>query len=91
MKRHSFISSVALGVAIAAIILAAIIAISWSKISNKQLIDTKWKFNKAIIEGVGEVYITSWNDYDESDMIQVTTDDGTTYLTHSSNVILISE
>jgi len=91
MKRHSFISSVALGVAIAAIILAAIIAISWSKISNKQLIDTKWKFNKAIIEGVGEVTITSWNDYDESDMIQVTTDDGTTYLTHSSNVILISE
>ena len=34
--------------------------------------------------------VTSWKDFDSSDMVQVVID-GKTYLTHSSNVILISE
>ena len=58
---------------------------------NKQIIDVNYSFNKAIIENVGEVDIKSWNDYENSDMIQVTTTDGIVYLTHSSNVILKSE
>lgn len=52
---------------------------------NKQIIDT---FRYADIEGIGTVEVSSWNDYDASDMIQITTKDGTTYLTHSNNVIL---
>lgn len=58
---------------------------------NKQLIDLDYKFNYAIIflpdGSTIEGKVSSWNDYKESDMIQVKID-GVTYLTHSSNVIL---
>lgn len=60
---------------------------------NKQIIDTKWKFDKAIIT-VGnttlEVEVQSWRDYDDTS-IQITTVDGKTYLTDLKNVLLISE
>lgn len=56
---------------------------------NKQIIDLDYSFNKAIIEGVGEINIKSWRDYDNSDMVQVTSKDGKVYLTHSNNVILV--
>lgn len=55
---------------------------------DMQVIDTTWTFKYADIEGVGTVEVQSWCDYENSDMIQVTAKDGTTYLTHSSNVIL---
>lgn len=58
---------------------------------NKQLIDLNYKFDKAYIEGIGEINIKSWNDYENSDMVQVIANDGTVYLTHSSNVILVSD
>ena len=58
---------------------------------NKQILDLDYKFNYAIIflpdGSTIEGKVTSWNDYEESDMIQVKID-GITYLTHSSNVIL---
>lgn len=58
---------------------------------NKQIVDLDYKFNYAIIflpdgEKI-EGKVSSWNDYDESDMLQVKID-GITYLTHSSNIIL---
>lgn len=61
---------------------------------NRQIIDRTWTFERAIIflpdgEKI-EGPITSWNDYGSSDMIQVRIGDKT-YLTHSSNVIMISE
>ena len=58
---------------------------------NRQIIDLNYSFNKAVIEGVGEIEIKSWTDYENSDMIQITGIDGTVYLTHSSNVILKSK
>lgn len=58
---------------------------------NKQILDLDYKFNYAIIflpdGSTIEGKVTSWNDYEESDMIQVKIDE-ITYLTHSSNVIL---
>ena len=58
---------------------------------NKQILDLDYKFNYAIIflpdGSTIEGKVTSWNDYEESDMIQVKID-GITYLTHSSNIIL---
>lgn len=58
---------------------------------NKQILDLDYKFNYAIIflpDGNRiEGKVSSWNDYEASDMIQVKID-GVTYLTHSSNVIL---
>jgi hypothetical protein len=61
---------------------------------NKTIVDTTYTFDKAIIN-LGEEYITinvkSWTDYQDGDQIQVTADDGTTYLVHSSNITLIKE
>lgn len=61
---------------------------------NKQLFDATWSFERAIIflpdgEKI-EGKITTWDDFEGSDMVQVVID-GKTYLTHSSNVIMISE
>jgi uncharacterized lipoprotein NlpE involved in copper resistance len=61
---------------------------------NRQLIDTNYSFNKVVISLNDDVTIKgeveSWRDFDDGDMIQVTVN-GKTYLTHSSNVILIHE
>lgn len=61
---------------------------------NRSMFDTTWTFERAIIflpdgEKI-EGTISSWTDYESSDMIQVTIN-GETYLTHSTNVILISD
>lgn len=61
---------------------------------NKQLVDLTWSYERAIIflpngEKI-EGKISSWDDFEGSDMIHVKIN-GKTYLTHSSNVILISE
>lgn len=61
---------------------------------NEQIIDTAWRYDWAIVQlGNGELLegqITSWKDFNESDMIQFTIN-GITYLTHSSNVILCTK
>jgi hypothetical protein len=61
---------------------------------NAQIFDTTYHFDRAIIflpngEQI-EGKVESWANYANSDMTQVKID-GKTYLTHSSNVILISE
>ena len=58
---------------------------------NEQIIDTNYTFKRAYIEGVGEIEVSTWRDYDDSDQIQITGKDGVTYLTHSSKVNLFSE
>lgn len=61
---------------------------------NKQIFDTTYTFDKAIISlPNGEVIegkIDSWTDYEDGDQIQVKIND-ITYLVHSSNVVLIKE
>lgn len=61
---------------------------------NRRLIDTKNRFDRAIIglpngESV-EGKISSWLDFSDSDVVQITIN-GKTYLTHYSNVVLIEE
>ena len=73
-------------------ILAFILVLSLSSCGyNKQLIDLNYNFNYAIIflpDGDRiEGKVSTWNDYEQSDMIQVKIN-GIMYLTHSSNVIL---
>lgn len=58
---------------------------------NQQIIDLNYSFKYATIDGIGKIEISSWRDYENSDMMQVTSKDGTVYLTHSSNVILQSK
>lgn len=60
---------------------------------NRQLIDTSWNFDKAIIilgEERLEVEVDSWKDYDDT-TIQIKTKDGKVYLTDVKNVLLIKE
>lgn len=70
-------------------VLASIVCISGC---NKQIIDTTYEFNKAIIiigDETKEVEISSWTDYSNGDQIQIKATDGTIYLGHSSNILLI--
>ena len=55
---------------------------------NRTLVDTTWAYKYADINGIGTVDVSSWTDFENSDMIQVKACDGTVYLTHSANVIL---
>lgn len=59
---------------------------------NKQLVDTTWSYERAIVElpngDIIEGKVSSWNDY-EGDQIQVKID-GKQYLVHSSDIVLIS-
>lgn len=61
---------------------------------NKQMIDTTYKFDRAIIElrngTIVEGKVQSWTDFEDSDQIQVKID-GVTYLVHSSNIDLITD
>ena len=61
---------------------------------NKQFIDLTYKYNKAIISlpngEVVEGKVTSWTDYEDGDQIQLKIN-GTTYLVHSEDVVLMAE
>lgn len=61
---------------------------------NMQMMDTTYSFEKVVIalpngETV-EGKVESWLDYENSDQLQVKIN-GKTYLTHATNVVLISE
>lgn len=61
---------------------------------NKQIVDLDYNYNYAIIErydGEQKIAIKSWRDYENSDMVQITLEDGSVYLTHSSRIILVKE
>lgn len=61
---------------------------------NKQLFDTTYNFDRAILTlpngEVVEGRVDSWKDYEDGDQIQVKIN-GTTYLVHSSDIVLIAE
>ena len=60
---------------------------------NRALLDTHYNFDYAMIampDGtVIEGKVDSWRDYEDGDQLQVTID-GVTYLTHATNVVLMS-
>lgn len=60
---------------------------------NKQVFDTTWSFDKAIISLPDGTVISGpvekWTDYADGDQIQVQVG-GSTYLVHSSNIVLIA-
>ena len=61
---------------------------------NKQLVDITYNFDRAILTlPNGEVIegdVQSWKDYDDGDQLQVKID-GTTYLVHSEDIVLIAD
>ena len=63
---------------------------------NQQIIDLKYRFDKAVIAIPGSgtnkvVKVKKWMDYQDSDMVQVIAEDGTIYYGHSNNILLIKE
>lgn len=79
------------------VILAALlvlILISCTGCYNKQLFDTTYHYDRAIVYlpngEIVEGRVNSWTDFDDGDSIQVKID-GKMYLTHISNVCLIDD
>ena len=75
------------------IVLAVVLLLTVLCSCNKQIIDTTYKFDRAIISlPNGDLIsgnVQSWKDYD-GDQIQVKID-GKTYLVHSSQIVMIAE
>ena len=71
-----------------------IFAIGCCSRCNKQIVDTTYTFNKAIIRlqdnSIVSGEIDSWKDYD-GDQLQIKMKNGTTYLVHANNATLINE
>lgn len=60
---------------------------------NRGFFDTKWEFRTAYINLGGDygticVKVEKWQDFENSDCVQVTTPDGTTYVSHYSHCTL---
>lgn len=76
------------------VLIAVFGLIVFTACGNKNIIDTTYTFDRAIIQlANGEVVegkVQSWSDYSDGDQIQVKID-GTTYLVHSSDVALIKD
>lgn len=79
---------------LAIILMLTLMITALSSCGNKQMFDTTYNFDKAIVSlpngKVIEGKVDSWTDYEDGDQIQVKIN-GTTYLVHSSNVVLIKE
>ena len=91
MKNRKIVSCSALIVIIIALIM---IVVLFAGCGNNKILDTTWRFERAIITlpdgSMIEGSVEHWTEYKASDMLQVKID-GKTYLTHSSNIILIAE
>jgi len=69
--------------------LAAIASIALTG-CNKQIFDFDLKFDKVHILSEGKCHdISQWNDYENSDQIQVKLKDGSVLLLHSASIILV--
>lgn len=81
-------------VVIAALLLAGLVIYWETHHGNRQLIDMKYRFDRAIIRlpngEIVEGKVSSWLDYSDSDVVQITIS-GHTYLTHYANVCLIDD
>ena len=62
---------------------------------NKDFIDTVYTYDYAIISlpdgSSKKVDIKKWTDYSDGDQIQIIAEDGTVYLVHSTNCVLVRE
>lgn len=95
MEKHNRKRTVIIVAVVVVVLLIAVSAI-WYEThqGNRQLMDLSYRFGYGIIAlpngSVVEGKVTSWYDYDDSDLVQVVID-GKTYLTHYSNVCLIGD
>ena len=78
-----------------AILIAMIFILSSCGVGNRQTgIDTVQTFDSFTIDFGGEIIkgkIKQWRDFEDSDVIQITAPDGTVYLTHYMNVLMVRD
>lgn len=76
------------------IICMIVMLFSLAGYGSKTFLDATYTFDRAIIQmpngEIVEGEVQTWNDYEDSDQIQVKID-GVIYLVHSSNIVLIAE
>lgn len=74
------------------LIISALLAMSGC---NKAIVDTVYSYDYAIVsfpDGSSEkIEVKNWTDYEEGDQIQITAKDGTVYLVHAENIVLVKE
>ena len=62
---------------------------------NKQIFDFNQKFDYAIVSfpdgSAKKIELKRWTDYADGDQLQLTAKDGTVYLVHATNCVLVSE
>ena len=88
-------SKIVIAVLCVIVILAVAFVVYWElNHGNRALIDVKNRFDRAVIRMPdGEVIegkISSWQDYSDSDVVQITMG-GKTYITSYTNVCLIDD
>lgn len=92
MKKDPWLKKFLLTIALIVLVILGLIFLT-SKIYNKQIVDLTYSYDYAIIlmpDGtVVKGKVQSWTDFEDGDQIQVKID-GKVYLTHSMNVVLIS-
>lgn len=86
---------VIIGIVLVLALIIAVFAIYWENThGNRRLIDNEYRFDRAIVglpDGSSvEGKVSSWLDYNDSDVVQVTIN-GKTYLTSYVNVCLIND
>lgn len=78
-----------------AILILACVLLTLVGCGNYQMVDLNYSFDYAYISygdgTVEKVEVASWRDYEDGDQIQITGKDGTVYLVHSENCVLIKE
>ena len=77
------------------VVLSAMMIMGLAGCGNKDIWDTNYTYDKAIIclpngESI-EVKIKQWRDYEDGDQLQIIAKDGTVYLTSTLNCTLIRD
>ena len=78
-----------------AFLIVIALALASCSIGNRQVgLDTVQSFDRykiVIGNDIIEGKIKSWRDFDDSDVVQVTDTNGTVYLTHYKNTLLVRD
>ena len=80
---------------IVAILICLVFLLSSCGVGNRQTgIDTIQSFDRFTIimgDDVIKGTVKQWRDYEDSDVIQIVASDGTVYLTHYMNVLMVRD
>ena len=77
------------------VILLVVVTFLFCGCSNRKIgVDFEQKFTRAYIRTGNdwtEIKIKNWRDFDDGDEVQVTDSNGLVYLTHYSNIVMLSK